>query len=1120
MIRKVKVILSRDDLFSLEARHRVRQFGIWLFFVWRPRFPICFSVDCLFCFFAFLSLHSSGISTSIMLLQPAESNGPAPEPQPVHQGPEKPLKEFKQYSTSFPFGQPVSLNAIGGPTYVTPQTLIQQVAYTLSDRLWTYSPETFDFDVAVKDWFKEGASNSYGYATNVESMQIRQGAASIALGYVFSKDFDLKKRYIPQSILASSSTLQYLRAALDQLSLLYSVASPFVAHLAAIDYAGASSQLVTDYVSALSLAEDLGFGMVSSFSAYEAQHMSLFSTLLASIIPTIHIYDGVSVGRETTRVIDVLDQAGLYNTYKTIQHEILAPVNKNASLDTKVLRLLNAFNSELGTQYGLFEYQGHARPDSVLVVFGTVESSLASQVALSLERDGTKVGVLNVRVYRPFVEEEFLNALPDSVRTIGVLGQVEDSQAVTDVIVRSNLYGDIMAAVMFSDKWTTPPAVVDIKYPRETVWTPISIAAAFQLLVNKPILQPQDQADGSAALYPLQLLDPASLQQYTFWDIDTSTSANAPTALGQALATDSTNNVTTKTAYDNLTQGGVFRTDIRKSAKSIEASYSIDAADVVYIGDAGLLKDFDIMDGVKAGGKVILKLPGVKDDEIESKLPADLRKALSIKSAQLFILDPPVAEGIANDPPLETYLTQIAFLRVASPSLEKVGLRKLASINGTIEALEEVARVVDNALRLIELPREWATAEVESPIPSLPRDINVNSFAAFDKIEVEPPTYLKNWKTAAKGLAFKEAYGTKSALRPDLSVKTHTVHVKENRRLTPLTYDRNIFHIEFDLGGSGLEYEIGEALGIHAENDDLEVNNFIKFYKLDPEEIVEVPSREDQKVLESRTVYQALMQNVDIFGRPPKRFYEALAEFANDPKEKTQLTTLGGPTKEGNQEFKRRAEVDTITYADILLDFPSAHPSFHDIVRIVSPMKRREYSIASCQKVTPNSVALMIVVVGWVDPQGRDRFGQATRYLNKLRVGAPVTVSIKPSVMKLPPKSTQPLIMAGLGTGLAPFRAFVQYRAWEKAQGKEIGSVLLYMGSRHQREEYCYGEEWEAYQDAGVITLLGRAFSRDQPQKIYIQDRMRQTLNDIIQAYLKEEGAFYLCRCSTRHIFG
>ena len=113
--------------------------------------------------------------------------------------------------------------------------------------------------------------------------------------------------------------------------------------------------------------------------------------------------------------------------------------------------------------------------------------------------------------------------------------------------------------------------------------------------------------------------------------------------------------------------------------------------------------------------------------------------------------------------------------------------------------------------------------------------------------------------------------------------------------------------------------------------------------------------------------------------------------------------------------------------------------------------------------------------------------------------------------MKLPARDTAPLIMAGLGTGLAPFRAFVQYRAMQKAQGKEIGSILLYLGSRHQREEYLYGEEWEAYLDAGVITLLGAAFSRDQPQKIYIQDRMRQTMPEIVKAYIKEGGSFYLC---------
>ncbi|KAL8716986.1 MAG: hypothetical protein Q9225_005736 [Loekoesia sp. 1 TL-2023] len=1041
-----------------------------------------------------------------MFFQQAESNGPAAGPV---QGPEKPYKKFVQESSSLPFGQNIPLPSITGPTYVTAQSLIQQVAYCLSDRLWTYSPETFDLDTAVKNWFRDGTQNSYGYPTNVESMQIRHGAASIALGYMFSKDFDLQKRHIPQTILASSSSLPYLHSILDQLSLLYSVANPFAAHVAAVDFAGGSSSLVTDYVSTLNLVEELGFSLVASSSAYESQHMALFATLLANIVPTLHTYDGVVVSRETTRVIDALDMSGLHSNYTTILQHASSSHQKGISLDVKVQRLLEAFNGELGTDYGLFEYHGSSSPEAVLITFGTVESSLSAQVATLLEKAGARLGVLNVRVYRPFVEDEFLKLLPSSTKTIGVLGQVTDSDDVADHGVKSALYSDVVAAITFSGAFQTPPTVIDIKYPREEVWTPVSIAAAFQLMLEKPVTQSQEDRISNQNTQGLQLLDSTSIQQYTFWDTDTSSSASTPLVLAAALAKDSSSNVTTRSRHDNLVQGGLIRTDIRKSKQTVDAPYSIDAADLIYIGDPKLLELYDVVKGLKTGGKLLIKISGVKDDELETRLPEAFRKAVSAQDGELFFFDPASVELVSNDPALENYLLQIAFLRAGLPNMEKTGLEKLASVNASSDILSQLAKDLEYALRKIEVPQDWKTPQPDSESAVLPSDIKTNDFVAFDKLDTEPPTYLRDWKTAAKGLAFKEAYRTRTALRPDLATKTHTVRVMENRRLTPLTYDRNIFHIEFDLGESGLKYEIGEALGIHAENDDAQVEEFIKFYRLDPEEIVEVPSRENPSVLENRTVWQALMLNIDIFGRPPKRFYEALAEFADDPSEKHELQALGGP--EGANEFKRRAEVDTVTYADILLEFPSAHPSFHDIVRIVNPMKRREYSIASCQKVTPNSVALMIVVVGWVDPKGRDRFGQATRYLNKLKVGTPVTVSIKPSVMKLPPNSTQPLIMAGLGTGLAPFRAFVQYRAWEKAQGKEIGSVLLYMGSRHQREEYCYGEEWEAYQDAGVITLLGRAFSRDQPQKIYIQDRMRQTMADIIQAYLKEEGAFYLC---------
>ena len=1044
-------------------------------------------------------------SSPVMRLQMIESNGPAID-GPTQQGPAKPYRRLEQHSSSLPFGQQISLSHVAGPTYITPQTLIQQVAYSLSDRLWTYSPESFDLDAAVKYWHAQGEGNVYGYSTNVESLQVRSGAASIALGYVFSKDFDLKKRHIPQSILASSSSLQYLRAALDQLSLLYAVANPFVAHIAAVDYQASSTPgLVTDYTSALSLADEIGLGVVSSCSSYEVQHMSLLATLLASIAPIIHIYDGVRVGRDTTRVVDVLDQGGLHNNYKAISEAFASTASQHATNDSKATSLLSAFNNELGTEYGLFEYYGHITPEYVMVVFGTVEASLGSQVVRSFEKADKKVGLIVVRFYRPFVEEAFVKALPKSVRVVGALGQVKDRHAVSDAAVQSNLYGDVAAALAFNSEWTSPPLVVDVKYPREQIWTPMAMTSALQYLSTKPLLENPHEL----SLAGLQRIEHAEVQQFTFWNLDDSPLSSVSVALSKALSKDSASNVTFSNKYDNLVQGGLQRADIRKSKKSLDASYSINGADTVFVGDVTILNQVNVLGALKYGGNILLNLPNIKTEDVENKLSIGFRKGLKDVNARLYLFDSTAISELGEDPIHEIYLAQIAFLRVAMPGLEKTGLGKLSTVNGNEDIFSKLSESLSPGLREIEIPEEWANVDPEAQIPLLPSDIYSSSFAPFDKTEQESSTSLHDWTTIAKGLTFKEAYQARNSLRPDLTAKTWTVTLKEHRRLTPLTYDRNIMNLDFDLGDSGLAYNIGDSLGIHPRNDEVDVQDFIKSYSLNPSAIVEVASRDDPSVQLSSTIYQALVDQIDVFGRPSRQFYESLASFATDPGQEKALLALGG--SEGAIEFKRRAEVDTITYADVLEEFPSAHPPFNELVRLIPSLKRREYSIASCQKVTPNTVSLMIVTVLWRDPRGRDRFGLATRYLNALKPGDAVTVSLKPSVMKLPLNSTDPIIMAGLGTGLAPFRAFVQHRAWEKARGTEIGPVLLYMGSRHQREEYCYGEEWEAYRNAGVISLLSCAFSRDQPQKIYIQDRMRQTGQELEDAYLIKPGAFYLC---------
>ena len=994
-----------------------------------------------------------------------------------------------------------SLPELVGPSYLNAQTLVQQVAYVLSDKIFSYSPESFDLDAAFKKWSAAREVNANGETPMIKEMQTRQGAGNIALGYLFSQDFNLKKRHVPQGIVASSATLSYMHSALEQLSLLYSVASPVAAHVAAVDYT-LNSGLVTDYTSALSLSEELGLGLVSSASAHDAQHMALFTTLLASVLPSIHIFDGVRVGRETTRVIDVLDMKGLSLTYNTVRKTLDDPRSRHLDSQGKALELLRSLNGELGTEYGLFEYHGHAEPSSVLVVFGTVEGSLSAQIVQSLVKNGLPVGVINVRVYRPFVEEEFLRVLPQSTKTVAALGQVTDEQAVHEEAVHSALYDDILATLNFASDRPEIPTCAEIKYPRSQLWTPSNMAALFQHFFEKPILH---ISNANSKADPLSLIDPDIVQEYVFWDVDDSGSENVTSVLAQTLASDSAGNVSSSKVHDNLVQGGIVRVDIRKSSKILDVPYSIKAADITCVGDVKVLGEVDVLASAKANSSVLVNAPHVKNDGLEKILPAAFRRVAAQRGLSLYVVDP----SAVSDNSLSPFILEAAFLRVALPSSEVYVRSKLSAVVGNTGSLETVYKELDPTLRRVDVPAAWKTTDEAADLPLLPKDISPNSFVPFDKIEVEPESLLKSTLVVAKGLAFKEVYDTKADLRPDAGKKTYTVHVKENRRLTPVNYDRNVFHIEFDLGDSGLTYDIGEALAIHAENDPDDVKDFISFYGLNPDDVVEVPHREDKDVLENRTVYQTLVQNVDIFGRPPKRFYESLAEFATDEKEKKSLISLASP--EGTAEFKRRAEVETVTYADVLHEYPSAHPAFHELIGIVAPLKAREYSIASCQKVTPTTVALMIVVVNWVDPRGRGRYGLATRYLSRLQPGSPITVSVKPSVMKLPLKSTQPLIMAGLGTGLAPFRAFVQHRALEKSQGKEVGSILLYMGSRHQREEYCYGEEWEAYQEAGVVTLLGRAFSRDQPAKVYIQDRMRETLPEIVQAYIREEGSFYLC---------
>ncbi|CAK5276341.1 unnamed protein product [Mycena citricolor] len=350
-----------------------------------------------------------------------------------------------------------------------------------------------------------------------------------------------------------------------------------------------------------------------------------------------------------------------------------------------------------------------------------------------------------------------------------------------------------------------------------------------------------------------------------------------------------------------------------------------------------------------------------------------------------------------------------------------------------------------------------------------------------------------------------DSFEQNPVLRPELPERTFLVTYTVNRRVKAKDYDRNVFHLGFDTSGTRLKYVIGEALGVHGWNDESKVLDFCALYGVNPRRLVTIPvlGREDE--MHTRTVFQALQQQIDLFGRPSKSFFTDLAAYATNYVDQHALLFTGAP--EGAATFKELSETDTVTFADVLGMYPSARTGIQRLCELVRDIKPWHYSIASAQSVVGDRVDLLVVTLEWANPSGSPRYGQRTRYLARHKLGQKVTVSIKLSVMKV-----RPLIMAGLDTGAAPFRAFLQHRAMLQKQGEAVGPVYYYFGSRYQSQEYLYSKEIEVFVLDNVITHAGLAFSRDGLKKVCIQHKMLEDSKALADVMLDQQGMSYLCR--------
>jgi len=315
--------------------------------------------------------------------------------------------------------------------------------------------------------------------------------------------------------------------------------------------------------------------------------------------------------------------------------------------------------------------------------------------------------------------------------------------------------------------------------------------------------------------------------------------------------------------------------------------------------------------------------------------------------------------------------------------------------------------------------------------------------------------------------------------------------MRVNRIVTALDSSKETRHYEISINGSGLSYEAGDALCVIPTNCPDLVAQIVK--------AIGCTGAEDEPVNgELMKLSDALRTHFEI-KLPSKELIEEIASRSGD-QELNALLLSGDKEKLSDYLWGR-------DILDLLLQFPGVEFSAAEFLRLLKPLQHRAYSISSSGKKHPDSVHLTVASVRY-DAHGRQHKGVCSTYLADLvNEETDVRIFFTPNNnFRVPADDSLPMIMVGPGTGIAPFRAFLQEREFRKASGKN----WLFFGDRNASTDFIYREEIEAMQSSGLLTKLDLAFSRDQAEKIYVQDRMKEHGAELY-AWLEQGGYFFVC---------
>lgn len=373
-------------------------------------------------------------------------------------------------------------------------------------------------------------------------------------------------------------------------------------------------------------------------------------------------------------------------------------------------------------------------------------------------------------------------------------------------------------------------------------------------------------------------------------------------------------------------------------------------------------------------------------------------------------------------------------------------------------------------------------------------DADVDYQAAATEWRKQVLSILKDELTGATAVTSVATFAVSQTAESHYSKEQpYTASLSTSQKITGRDSGKDVRHIEIDLADSGITYQPGDALGVWYENRPQLVNALLDSVGLSGHEEVQVDG-------ETLSLHSALTHHYEITTANP----QLVAQFA-ELAQSQRLTSLA-QDKEALREYATRTQViDVLREEKVTL-------SATQLLSLLRRLTPRLYSIASSQSEVGEEVHLTVGVVEY-EHEGEQRLGGASSFLaHHLEEGAPVKVFVEHNNnFKLPSDDNAPLIMVGPGTGIAPFRSFIQERENRGAAGKN----WLLFGDRTFTQDFLYQVEWQKYLKSGVLNRLDVAFSRDQHEKVYVQHRLLEQA-ELVWQWLQEGAYFYVCGDASR----